>query len=510
MKKIIVFIIAVMYSGVLISQNTDILRQKALKFKEKGEIDSSIYYFSKILDVVPGDYQARLTLGKLYFDNGNYLEAEKHFKNLYKEHKKDEEVIKGLADAKLYNDNIKGAIKYYLMALEINPTSVPVHFGLAKAYSWNGQLDKAIGEYNAVMRIDSTYSEAWQGIGKMYYWMEKPRKALHYYKKAVELDPANEEILKEYREIKDELKWQLATKYIILNEEEEFYNIDARIKKVSLAKRLSDHFEFSVFYALDNSDRDYKDSIRTDTSATYDNGGITMSWINRNSKLTAFVAYSSSDEKLSNYGLKWRWTHDASSVRIENTVQAAYDYFYYWNKIGQKFVSDKIKLKSGKIILNLEASYGIIDSTYIEDVPADRYFVDFNPHYDYGISMSYKLLSKPEVRLGAGFSYTNYKYKSKYYYSPLGRKLFGPSLTLYYPAGNFYFYSGFTVNAGSEFYYEIEDGKAVKHYIDASNWSADAECGYRFHFLEISLSASRFYNEYYANYNIAFGLKYML
>ena len=510
MKRTTLIIIAMLFGNLLLSQSIDVLRSNADRTIENGQIDSAIYFYTKILDAAPDDYDARLAIARLYLKKEDYQKAGSYFKSIYKKDKNDVKALYGLAEVKLYSDNINAAIKYYNKALKLKPDMIPLHFGLAKAYSWNGQLNKAIERYNVIMELDPTYSEAWQGIGKMYYWMDKPHKALKYYSKALELDPENEEIIREYRDIKRELKWRISSKFKILNEDEEFYKIDALIQKYSLAKRLSDHLDMSVSFALDNSDRDFKDTESGDTSRTYDNAAIMLSWISQNNKITGFASYSNSDEKLSGYGLKWKWTHDAASVRFENTATAAYDYFYYWNEIGQKYISDKMKIISGKLSLGIEATYGIIDSTDVEDVANDKYFIDFNPHYDYGVSLSYKLSSKPLINIGAGYSYSTYKYKSRYYYSPLGRKLFGPSLTMYYPIGKFYIYSGVNVNLGTEYYYELEEGEAVKHYIDANNWSADLEVGYEFRAFDVSLSASRFYNDFYSNYHVALALRYLL
>jgi hypothetical protein len=92
----------------------------------------------------------------------------------------------------------------------------------------------------------------------------------------------------------------------------------------------------------------------------------------------------------------------------------------------------------------------------------------------------------------------------------MGRHLYGPSLSIYYPAGNFYIYANGAYNIGSEYYYEMIDNQLETNYIDVTNWSANIEAGYQLNQWEFSIGSSKFYNPFYQNFTASISVKYKL
>jgi len=492
------------------AQDTEQWRQKGYEAKENGNYETAIRFYSKILKVQPEDYDAQLALARLYFQIEDYQNAENLFLKIFNNDTTDVEALSGLGDVYLMTDKLDEAVEMYKKALEFLPENVPLYFKLAKAYSWQGKLQKAIDTYRRILKIDNTYSEAYQGIGKMYYWMEKPYSALEYYERAIALDPEELPIREEYNEIKKNLKYQLSGNFSFVNEKEESYNIDAIIQRYNVSKRINNYLNISAGFLLDYSNRDVTNTNVGDTTRFYDNTFAKISYLSEHHKVDVFTGFTVADNKFSSYGLAWRSNFSIGNFDITNTLLGGYDYFYYWNQVGQTAGQDDINIKYNKFELALSVAYGVVDKKPILDVPNDRYEEDFNPHIGYGAALSYKVLSLPKIVIGASYSYLNYDYKSRYYYSPLGRNLYGPTLSVYYALNKFYVYANAAYNIGSEYYYESFNNQLQTIYIDVTNWSAAIEAGYSIDEWEFSVGGSKFYNPFYKNFTAYFSIKYGL
>lgn len=413
-------------------------------------------------------------------------------------------------DVALYADHYNQAVAYYKKALSYSTDKVPVLFQLAKAYSWDGKLDEAIKTYREILKIDNTYSEAWQGIGKMYYWKEQPQTALSYYEKAIALDPEELPIQKEYEMVKSNLKYELSASFDLLEEKESSYLINATVQKYGVRKQIGNHLSVAANILLDHSNRDFVNTDAGDTVRWYQNAWVKLGWMSQHHKVYAYAGYSPSDELLSAYGVNWKANYQLGKIGVSNSLSAGYDYFYYWNRVGQNAVSDNITFSYKKFKLNVSGGVGEVDTAFLIDTPNDNYFVGKNPHNEFGVSLRYQLLKKPLISIAANYSLMKFKYTSAKYYSPLGRQLYGPSLSIYYPVNQFYFYGSFSYDIGTDYYYELEAGVLDKIDINVDGWSGDSEIGYSWKSFSVGLTASRFYNDYYSNFKTGINLKYLL
>ena len=512
MKKILLLSLLFIGNVIFAQSNIEQLRNEAYNAKKEGRYKKSITLYSKILKTNPKDYDAILALSRLYFINENYKKSIDYYQKIYKNDKTDVEALKGLGDNYLYLDQIDKAVQYYKKGLQYLPDYVPLYLQLAKAYSWQGKLDKAIASYKKILQIDDTYAEAYQGIGKMNYWKEKPNTALQYYQKAIDLDPTETALQKEYDDINKQTTLNIISKTKYVNEQEKEYQINAFIEQFGVEKRMLDHLYLSFNILTDYSDRDFSNTKLGDTTRLYNSTWTKIGWLTDKHKLYIFAGYSASDKQFSTYGINWQWHFPVKSFDINNSFTAGYDYFYYWNNVGKLEAIDNVKIKYKKLTFTSGVNIGIVDKAFILDVKNDRYEEAKNEFTGFNTSIMYQILSKPKVNIAVNYSYLNYEYKSNKYYSPLGRNLYGPSLNIYYPIGHFYFYGDAGYNTGNEYYYENTIGKngVNKLYINANNWSANAEFGYEFKSLSTSINAERFYNNYYQSILIALNLKYSL
>lgn len=487
------------------NNNTEYWRKLGYEAKTNEDFNKAIVNYSKVLEIQSDDYDARLALARLYYLKTDYQTAISFYNKIYQNDSTDVEALNGFGACYMKLDEPEKASIFYEKAITFLPVEVQLYFDLAKAYSWDGKPKKAIEIYNKINTIDNTYSEAYSGIGKMLYWQGKPKSAISYYQKALALDPENDDIIKEYKDISNTLKYQISSTFQLANETEESYKINAFIQKYSITKRLCDHFDVSANFLLDYSDRNFTNT-NNDTTRWFDNTWIKANWITANHNIGIYGGYSSSDDKFTSYGLNWKWTFNIKSLTFKNNVTAGYDYFYYWNQIGGKSITDNLNVTLRYFGFDAGYTFGIIDSALITDPYKNKYKVDFNNHYSYSFSLSYKVFVKPMVKIALNHSYLNYDYKSKLYYSPYGRQLTGASVTFYYDYKKFYLYGNFAYNKGNEYYFSI-DTTVNKININVDNWSAEMESGYNMKRFSFSIGGNKFYNPYYSNYIVYFSVK---
>jgi tetratricopeptide (TPR) repeat protein len=481
-------------------QNADLeyWRDMGYQSKVNNDYGKAISYYHKILTADATDYDAKLALARLYTLTEEYDTAIVLFIEIFRNDSTDVEAMNGLGKCYGLLGKDKMSIFYFEKALEFY-ADVQQYFYLAQAYSSGGQLDSAIAVYEKINKIDDTWAETWAGIGKMYYWKGMPATAAFYYAKALELDPENEVFKNENQDIQSELKYGLSVRISPLQEKEENYEINALVSILKLEKRINDWFHIDANFLLDYSNRSFTDDIG-DTTRWFNNVWVKGSWIKEHHKISAFGGYSASDDKFSTYGLSWLLNYKVSSISIKNSLTAGYDYFYYWNKVGAKSVNDEMQLGYRQFGFNARYAYGNVDPVLIYDVLNDTSYKHKNPYHAFGLSLTYKITSRPEIKVGLNYSYLNYTYKSPLYYSPFGRNLTGGSVTAYYPFNKFYAYGSFAYNVGSEFNYEeANSGKLQKIKMNVDNWSANLELGYNYYPFSFSIGGSNFYNPYYQN-----------
>lgn len=491
----------------VIAQNndTEYWRKLGYEAKTNENFDEAIVNYSKILEIQSDDYDARLALARLYHLKADYQTAISFYNKIYQNDSTDVEALNGFGACYMKLEKPKDASIYYKKAIIFLPGEVQLYFDLAKAYIWDEKLDMAIETYYKIIAIDDTYSEAYSGIGKILYWQEKPKSAISYYQKALALDPKNEEIIKEYEDVSNTLKYQISATLNLVNETEESYKIDAFIQKYSLSKRINDHINVSANFLLDHSDRTFTNA-NNDTTRWFDNTWFKANWITKHHNFGIYGGYSSSDDKYSSYGINWKWTFNIKSLAFKNNITAGYDYFYYWNQIGGKSIADNLSVTFRRFGFDAGYTFGIIDSALITDPYKNKYKVDFNNHHSYSFSLLYKVFVKPMVKIALNHSYLDYDYKSKLYYSPYGRQLTGASVIFYYDYKKFYLYGNFAYNKGNEYYYSI-DTTVNKINMNVDNWSTEMESGYNLKTFSFSIGGSKFYNPYYESYLVYFSIK---
>lgn len=508
MKKLVLLIFLFSSLGVF-SQEKDIeyWRNAAFEAKTKGDLETSILNYKEVLKINQDDYDAKLALARLYYDKKEYSNSFFFYELIYSSDNEDIEAINGFGRIYFRKGEFNKAIFYFKKSVQLLPTYVPPYFDLSKSYIEKGELDSAQLTLLTINTIDNTYSEAWGGIGKIYYWQEKPYSAIPYLEKAIELDPENIVWEQTLARIKKTIAYNFSATYLLINEKEESYNIDAFVQKYSLSKRLTNRFDLSLNTLFDRSNRDYNDDS-LDAKRWYDNSWAKLTYIRPNNRLSAYAGYSKSDARLTTYGMNWLSNFRLSKFKFKNSLTAGYDYYYYWNQVGKNSISEKFTTTYKKINLDLGFLYGEVSDNLIADYYLNVYDSIPNPHYGYSVSVKYQVLSNPKTFIGIGHSYLDFKYQSPKYYSPNERYLNGFYISTYYELKNFYFYADFSYNLGQETYYEeAVDGEFQGNNFrydeflntNLNNWSTNIDFGYTIKNISMSLGGGHFDNPYYVN-----------
>jgi len=503
MKLTCIFLFSIILMNVSAQDSeTEHYRELGYLARISNNFDSSIYCYTMVLKINSFDYDAHLALARLYFDREDYVNSWNHYHSIFVTDSTDAEAILGFAKILLRKGEYSTSAYYFDKVIKPELPYLPFYLDKAKTLIYQDKLDSAILVFRKTIEIDEKCAEAWAGIGKMYYWQNKPFQALNFYQKALELEPGNQDYLQIYNNLRKETAFGVTITSRSIMEKEESYRIDALVNTVSLSKRLTDKFLLSAVLLYDFSDKDYEWQTN-DTARWFNNLRLTATYLGKKNRFTVFGGYSQTDRIFSSYGAYYSDVWRINKIRIYNTTALSYDYFYYWNKVGQDYLSDNLALTYNKLTFNGSFRYGIVRKNEIADFEQQKYEPDKNPYYTYAFSLRYKLFKEPSLTIGLNYSFMDFTYKSPLYYTPKNRHLSGISIGLYkMMKDKFYFYAGGSYNIGRELYFEessINPGTIISQKMNVDNINWESEIGYNIKKLSFSAGYSGFINPYYAN-----------
>ena len=100
-------------------------------------------WFERVLELVPSNEAALVSLGRVYADQGRYREAERRFSHATLIEPRSAAAWAGLGQVALVEEDNRRAVASFERALEIDPGGTRVHYPLAMAYQALGELDLA-------------------------------------------------------------------------------------------------------------------------------------------------------------------------------------------------------------------------------------------------------------------------------------------------------------------------------------------------------------------------------
>jgi tetratricopeptide (TPR) repeat protein len=144
----------------------------------------------------------RYRLGQVYFDLGDYENAQYQFNKII-EIKQDPEIYMEMGKVyyKLKKEN--QAILAWKKVLELDPDNANAHFNLGTTYYRLGKMKTATDEFNEAIRKDPKHAKAYANLGFSYYKQYKYTQAVDAWNKSLELLPDQPVLRMKIREIKE-------------------------------------------------------------------------------------------------------------------------------------------------------------------------------------------------------------------------------------------------------------------------------------------------------------------
>jgi protein O-GlcNAc transferase len=169
--------------------DADVLHLLGTVSLQRGDYDSAITYFEKLLRINPDDADA-------YYDMGLALEEKAEYDEAIVNYRKALSLNPDYADAynnlgNIFHDKglIGEAVDSYGNALRIDPYQAYTYNNLGLALQDKGDMDEAILNYRRAVDLDPGLADAYYNLGLAFEAKGLPEEAVEHYKKFIELNP---------------------------------------------------------------------------------------------------------------------------------------------------------------------------------------------------------------------------------------------------------------------------------------------------------------------------------
>ncbi len=116
--------------------------------------DEAIASYLCVLEIEPAHAAAHINLGTLYYNRGDFVSAEKH----------------------------------YRLAVESDARYALAYFDLGNVLDETGRVEDAVAAYRTAIQLAPTYGDAHYNLALAYERLAQPRRALHHWKAYLKLD----------------------------------------------------------------------------------------------------------------------------------------------------------------------------------------------------------------------------------------------------------------------------------------------------------------------------------
>ncbi len=131
-------------------------------------------------------------LGSVYFNEGQYQNAEKEFLKAIEVNPKNINAHRNLATTYTRMNLYDKALQEYQKALSLDKANYEIHFSIGSIYQNQGQYDLAIQEYEETLALNPKHEGAYQNLGNIYYHLGQMEKAKEYFEKAIAINMEND------------------------------------------------------------------------------------------------------------------------------------------------------------------------------------------------------------------------------------------------------------------------------------------------------------------------------
>ncbi len=179
---------------IYIRQNELDLAREQLELTTKQESDNAeAFYWLGYVCSEQGDYEC-MNLG---FDRAMELKPNQYSNDIASTREKHWVKYFNLGVNTFKAGDFNSSIKYFQIAVTIDPKKADAFKNLAASYFRTNDLEKAIANYDKAASVDPSDSRSLDSIGKIYFNEGEREKAIDYWERALRVDPDDIEILLE-------------------------------------------------------------------------------------------------------------------------------------------------------------------------------------------------------------------------------------------------------------------------------------------------------------------------
>lgn len=156
---------------------------------DDGDLDEAFDQYQQALKLAPDSVDARVGLGKVWLEYGEYERAYDEGLAALKKTKTRADVYELIGHAQRLRENYEGALEFYAKALEINPKAYVALYGRAIAYDMLGDTNAALQDFKNCLKIAPEFVNAYYDRGVLLANENRLKEAIDDYTKALDRDP---------------------------------------------------------------------------------------------------------------------------------------------------------------------------------------------------------------------------------------------------------------------------------------------------------------------------------
>ncbi len=176
--------------AVSLQERPEIYINLGLTYKRRGDVDSAIETFEKLLRLDFPErkrYEVLMNLGRLYFDQQRYTEAIEQFDRALKINTTPAGFY-NLGQARLKNKDFSGAIEALQEAARLDPQNFSVYVDLGYAREQTEDYRGSIRAYEKALELKPEATSILYALGRLYEKIDRPVSALDFYRRLVEIE----------------------------------------------------------------------------------------------------------------------------------------------------------------------------------------------------------------------------------------------------------------------------------------------------------------------------------
>lgn len=170
-------------------EKSDIYNSLGWVYNKLNKIDFSLENYKKAIETDENNKIRYFNLATIYYNQGNYEEAEKHY---LKSLEKDSNFFKSnlaLGDLYASKEQKDKAEFYYQKAISIEPNNYEVYNQIGLLYLKNKIYDKAEINLKKSMELNNKYEATYYNLANLSNLLERPKDEEYYYTKVTEINP---------------------------------------------------------------------------------------------------------------------------------------------------------------------------------------------------------------------------------------------------------------------------------------------------------------------------------